>query len=245
MIIIDKLNNYINNHGISDINYNIALFLINNMGNIETYNITELSKECYVSQATVSRFIKKLGFEDYNSLKSECLNYMDEIKKKRIKESTDIELLNKDLKLFDNKFNEIDIENIVETLKKYNKIYISGLNYCYLMAQYFQMEYFSLENVTIKVIEDNEEIQNIEKGSLLIVLTTTGNYFNINRIVKEYIRNSNCEKILISIRDLDGKIKNLFDKKYILNMNSNIKNSRYIMMALIDNIIDKAKADNR
>lgn len=245
MIITDKLNNYINNHGSNDINYNIALFLINNIGNIEAYNITELSKKCFVSQATVSRFIKKLGFEDYNSFKSECLNYMDEIKNKKIEESTNIESLNKELKLFKDKFNNIDIENIVLTLKKYNKIYISGLNYCYLMAQYFQMECFPLENITIKVIEDNEEIQNIEKDSLLIILTTTGNYFNINRIVKEYIKNSNCEKILISIRELDEKIKALFDKKYILNMDSNIKDSRYIMMVLIDNIIDRVKINNK
>ncbi len=59
MIVIDKLNNYVNNHSSEDINYNIASFMINNIESISHYNITEISERCFVSQATVSRFIKK------------------------------------------------------------------------------------------------------------------------------------------------------------------------------------------
>jgi DNA-binding MurR/RpiR family transcriptional regulator len=69
LIVIDKLNNYINNHNSEDINYNIASFIVNNIESVPNYNITELSKLCFVSQATVSRFIKKLGYIDYNAFK--------------------------------------------------------------------------------------------------------------------------------------------------------------------------------
>ncbi|MGG7078502.1 MurR/RpiR family transcriptional regulator [Clostridium sardiniense] len=240
MIIIDKLNNYINNHNSEDINYNIASFIVNNIESIPNYNITELSKLCFVSQATVSRFIKKLGYIDYNAFKEECSIYIEEVKNNIDNNYTDINLLSQDLKLLYSKINHIDINNIASVINSYDKVYISGLNYCYLMAQYFQMECHPFGKI-VKVIEDNEEIQDIGSDSLLLILTTSGNYFNGNRIVKEYIRNCKGKKLVISIQNLDNKIKNLFNKYLILDMNIGVKNSRYVMMALLDNIIEALK----
>lgn len=105
MIIIDKLNNYINNHNNEDINYNIASFIVNNIEIIPNYNITEVSKKCFVSQATVSRFIKKLGYVDYNSFKEECSLYIENIKSSKEDNYTDISLLGEDLKLIYKKIN--------------------------------------------------------------------------------------------------------------------------------------------
>ena len=239
-MVIDKLNNYINNHNSEDINYNIASFIVNNIERTPYYNITELSKLCFVSQATVSRFIKKLGYADYNDFKEECLIYIEQIKNNIDNNYTDINLLNEDLKLLYSKIDHIDINNIASIINSYDKIYVSGLNYCYLMAQYFQMECYPFGKI-VKVIGYNEEIQNIGSDSLLLIFTTTGNYFNKNRIVKEYIRNCKCEKLVISIRNLENGIIKLFNKNLILDMDIGVKNSRYIMMALLDNIIEELR----
>jgi len=238
LIVIDKLNNYINNHNSEDINYNIASFIVNNIESIPNYNITELSKLCFVSQATVSRFIKKLGYIDYNTFKEECLIYIEQVKNNIDNSYIDINLLSQDLKLLYSKVNYLDINNVVSTINSYDKVYISGLNYCYLMAQYFQMECHPFGKI-VKVIEDNEEIENISSDSLLLILTTSGNFFNGNRIIKECIRNSKCEKLIISIQNLDSKIKKIFNKHLILDIDAGIKNSRYIMMALLDTIIEE------
>ena len=240
MIVIDKLNNYINNHDSEDINYNIASFIVNNIEKAPYYNITELSKRCFVSQATVSRFIKKLGYIDYNDFKEECLIYIEQIKNNTDNNYTDINLLSQDLKLLYSKIDNIDINSIASIINSYDEIYISGLNYCYLMAQYFQMECHPFGKI-IKVIGDNEEIQNIGSNSLLLVFTTTGIYFDSNRTVKEYIRNCKCEKLVISIRNLDNGIRKLFNKHLILDIDIGLKNSRYVMMALLDSIIEALK----
>ena len=240
MIVIDKLNNYINNHNIEDINYNIASFIVNNIEKVPYYNITELSKLCFVSQATVSRFIKKLGYTNYNDFKEGCLIYIEQRKDNMDTNYTDINLLNKDLKVLYSKIDNIDISSIASIINSYDKIYVSGLNYCYLMAQYFQMECYPVGKI-VKIIGYNEEIQNICSDSLLLIFTTTGNYFNKNRIVKEYIRNCKCEKLVISIKNLENEIRRLFNKNLILDMDIGIKNSRYIMMALLDNIIEELK----
>ena len=240
MIVIDKLNNYINNHDSEDINYTIASFIVNNIESVPNYNITELSKLCFVSQATVSRFIKKLGYIDYNAFKEECLIYIEHVKNNIDNNYTDINLLSQDFKLLYSKIHYIDIKNIALIINSYDKIYISGLNYCYLMAQYFQMECHPFGKI-VKVIEDNEEIQDIGSDTLLLILTTSGNYFNRNRIVKEYVGNCKGEKLVISIQNLDNRIKKLFNKHLILDIDIGVKNSRYVMMALLDNIIEELK----
>ena len=238
MLLIDKLNNYINNHNVEDINYNIASFIVNNISTIPNYNITELSKQCFVSQATVSRFIKKLGYRDYNSFKEECLLYVESVRNSKENNYTDINLLSEDLKLLYKKINQKDIKRVATLINSYNTVYISGLNYCYLMAQYFQMECHPFGKL-IKAIEDNEEIKDIENDSLLLILTTSGTFFNANRIIKEHLKECSCKKILISIQDLDLKVKKLFDSSLILGANIGIKNSRYVMMALLDKIIEE------
>lgn len=238
MIVIDKLNNYINNHNSEDINYNIASFIVNNIQSVPNYNITELSKYCFVSQATVSRFIKKMGYIDYNTFKEECINYIEKIKSSTDKNYTDINLLSDNLRLLYKQINYSSINEVASIINSYDKVYISGLNYCYLMAQYFQMECYPFGKF-IKVIEDNEEIKNIDKDSLLLILTTSGTFFSANRIIKEYLRDCKGKKMLISIQNLDPKIKKLFDKNLILDANIGVKNSRYVMMALLDKIIEE------
>lgn len=106
------------------------------------------------------------------------------------------------------------------------------------MAQYFQMECYPFGKF-IKVIEGNEEIKNIEEDSLLLILTTAGTFFNVNRVIKEHLRECRCKKVLISIQDLDLNVKKLFDNTLILDVNLGVKNSRYVMMALLDKIIEE------
>lgn len=238
LIIVDKLNNYINNNNSDDINYNVASFIINNIESIPNYNITQVSKGCFVSQATVSRFIKKLGYIDYNNFKEECIEYLEGIKSLQYDKSTNICLRKDIFDTFDNNIDFSKLREIASLIKRYENVYISGMNYCYLMAQYFQMECHLFRKM-IQVLKDDEEIENLNKDSLFIVITTEGNYFDINKITKEYLRNCKARKVIISIKDLDNKIKDLFDDNLILDLNIGKSNNHYVMMALLDNIIEE------
>ena len=51
-----RLLEYINDAPKKDINYEIALTLLNNFDEVKKMNITEISELCYVSPATISRF---------------------------------------------------------------------------------------------------------------------------------------------------------------------------------------------
>lgn len=59
----------------NDTYYNIALFMANNFYRIATMRISELASECFVSPATISRFCRALGYENYAHLKQECYTF--------------------------------------------------------------------------------------------------------------------------------------------------------------------------
>ena len=42
---------------------------------LEDISITELAKECYVSNSSISRFCRDIGLRDYNELKSQIAKY--------------------------------------------------------------------------------------------------------------------------------------------------------------------------
>ena len=56
----------------NDTNYNIAWYMANNFKKVAHMGISEMAKACYVSPATISRFCRTLGYENFAHLKLEC-----------------------------------------------------------------------------------------------------------------------------------------------------------------------------
>ena len=65
----------------NDTNYNIAWFMANNFYRIANMRISELAAECFVSPATISRFCRALGYENFAHLKQECYTFHSHDKK--------------------------------------------------------------------------------------------------------------------------------------------------------------------
>ncbi len=61
----EKLLNYINTAQIHDSYYDIALTMIRNYEKVKHMQIAEMADLCYVSQATISRFCRFLGYENF------------------------------------------------------------------------------------------------------------------------------------------------------------------------------------
>lgn len=78
MLIVDKINNYLNSHGSKDSNYNIAMYIQNNIEEIPLLNTTQLAERSYVSQATVSRFVRSLNYDTYSDFKDDIIRYLED-----------------------------------------------------------------------------------------------------------------------------------------------------------------------
>lgn len=69
--LIISLQQIINNSHIqSDIDYKISEYLLKNLKNNDL-TITEISKYCHVSKASVTRFAQNIGYDGFNGLKSD------------------------------------------------------------------------------------------------------------------------------------------------------------------------------
>ncbi len=68
----NKLLGYISTTLVRDSNYEIAVLLVKNYDKIKGMSIGEIADLCYVSQASISRFCRFLGFENFKEFK-QCL----------------------------------------------------------------------------------------------------------------------------------------------------------------------------
>ena len=72
-MITNKINTILNNSQQDDIDYTICNYIKMNLKEVAFMSIEELARQSYVSKAKISKFIKKLGYDNYIAFKDDCL----------------------------------------------------------------------------------------------------------------------------------------------------------------------------
>ena len=72
-MITNKINTILNNSQQGDIDYTICNYIKMNLKEVAFMSIEELARKSYVSKAKISKFIKKLGYDNYIAFKDDCL----------------------------------------------------------------------------------------------------------------------------------------------------------------------------
>ena len=72
-MITNKINTILNNSQQGDIDYAICNYIKLNLKAVSSMAIEELAKQTYVSKAKISKFIKKIGYDNYIAFKDDCL----------------------------------------------------------------------------------------------------------------------------------------------------------------------------
>lgn len=72
-MITNKINTILNNSQQGDIDYAICNYIKMNLKEVVFMSIEELAKQTYVSKAKISKFIKKIGYDNYIAFKDDCL----------------------------------------------------------------------------------------------------------------------------------------------------------------------------
>lgn len=69
MIII--IQGILNSEPIGTNDYRISKFILSNLDDIGDYNIKQIAKACYVSPSSISRYCRKIGFDDFAQLRQQ------------------------------------------------------------------------------------------------------------------------------------------------------------------------------
>lgn len=243
MLVVDKINNYINHYGSKDSNYSIAVYIQKNIEDIPFLNTTQLAEQSYVSQATVSRFIQKLGYITYGDFKDDIIRYLEDTSNFDGKDTGTL-IYKEIFNLLDYKIDLNELSKVANLITEYKNVYAIGINYCYFMSEYFQTECHNFRKV-INVLSESSSFIKLEDTDLLIVISTSGNYFSQDTLVKSSLKGSKAKKLLIGINSMDRSIERLFDYNYIMRSNVGNKNSHYLLMAIMDYLIEMIKKNKR
>ncbi|WP_321388336.1 MurR/RpiR family transcriptional regulator [uncultured Enterococcus sp.] len=67
----------LNSEPVGTNDYRISRFILSNLKEMHGYNISQLAQACFVSNSSVSRFCRKIGFRDFNELKHQFFQWTD------------------------------------------------------------------------------------------------------------------------------------------------------------------------
>ena len=200
----------------NDTNYNIAWFMANNFYRIANMRISELAAECFVSPATISRFCRALGYENFAHLKQECYTFHSHDKKfnnlinislETMKDSPlqatqqyiqqVIQYISDLPKLLD--WNEVDA--ILKLIHDSESVAFFGTQFSQSAALHLQTDLLMLEKFTMAYMETERQIdcaRLMDENSVAIIVTVNGFYARSNSKVLQYLKKSKCKVVLMT-----------------------------------------------
>lgn len=243
-----RLLEYINNVTKKDINYEIASIMLKNFEKLKEMNITEISELCYVSPATISRFCRKIGFDNFSefkkisnanfSLHNDYSNKLLNSAEKDVKSAYEA-YTNSLMKNMSYTLENLDCENIDNVVKQIHlteKVAFFGTQFLYSIGKHLQSRLI----LTGKYIEANssynkqlECAKNLDDKSLAIIISVEGSYFfkymEIVEILKE-----NGVKIVVITQNMNSKLADVADSILVCGNSNSNNEGRYIALYMIE-----------
>ena len=200
----------------ADTNYNIAWYMAHNFAKVSKMGISQLAKECYVSPATISRFCRALGYENYAHLKQECSSFASDSKKFNNLINVPFEMMKDDPKGCTKYYSEqicaavsklserLDwnvIDKVLQAIHDSDSVAFFGTQFSHSAALHFQTDLLMLEKVTMAYMETERQIdcaRSLDENSVAIIVTVNGFYARSTSKVLQYLKKSKCKVVLMT-----------------------------------------------
>lgn len=200
---------FINNPEVRDINYQIALGLLEHGHELETLTINELAEKCFVSTSSLNRFFRIYGYKNYVNFKgmfSSNLRVRYVQMQNRINEK-DYEMLRK---VFSSFLTKEDYERLIdmfwvkevcEMIHNSKRIILIG---SHEMASYFsrmQIDFYVMGKLVIKDSVYKTNFFTPEKDDCVILLSMKGIIVNLNPWLLNKLKENDAKMITIGYYD--------------------------------------------
>lgn len=200
----------------SDTNYNIAWYMAHNLSSVANMGISKLARECFVSPATISRFCRALGYENYAHLKQECSFFSSSKRKFNNLIDVPLDMMKNDPKACSQYYSQqvsegikqlslyLDwnvIDKVIKDIHDCETVAFFGMQFSHSAALHFQTDLLMLEKFTIAYMETSRQIEcakNLDENSLAIIVTVNGNFLQSGKKILTYIKKSNAKVALIT-----------------------------------------------
>ncbi|GLC31809.1 MurR/RpiR family transcriptional regulator [Clostridium omnivorum] len=204
--------------------------------------INQAAEVCECSVSKISKFVKKLGFNNYKQ-------YIDFLYGKEIVHKKPYEELER-LKKFIDDFDEAIVDEFIEIMNSHEKIVFFGYGPSFICTQYFEYKLRMATNKFVIAVQDEISAENLlDENSLLVIFSATGKFRSF-----EEIHNFSKEKkndILLIVEEYNAELLSSFDKIFWLSKYPQpedlkpYEKSRTVFFIFIEEVIQRIISNNK
>lgn len=238
---------YINCTFKQDIYYELAILLLKHEKEISNYSIDKIAQLCFVSTSTLSRFCRKLGFQNYNEFKNgfqqnyKVNNYSIELFQQINKDinKASFQLLNDIYDTMKSQIENIDLADIdwiLDQIYKNKTVLFLGHQFLQSIGNYFQQNLLRFDKLSYSFNQEADQIQflkHINDNTVVIILSIDGSYHLKHNDIMEVLLKKNITIILIT-QNKYSQLTHYCDKSLILKGSNKNDIGKYGMLFLID-----------
>lgn len=206
--------------------YKIAYYLLSNFYKRRKISAQEIADACFVSKAKVSRFCRKIGYEDYADLKDALFQaYLRGNHTKYshyVNASDDIGLylseVEQCIEIIHSSISHRTVETIADYLHQYERVGILGKAQSQNVACDLQHDLLASKKITVApTTPENQKsfIYNSGKNSLLMIISCSGNYFD-DFIKQNTFDKENCPYRILITNNNNLQIAQAYDTTVVI-----------------------------
>lgn len=222
-------------------NYNIAWYMVHHLDEIATIGISDLAKACFVSPATISRFCRTIGYDNFAHLKHDCatsrkyrhrINNVNKIPvdsmRKNPKAVTEfyVHKINQAMEEMIGYLDWKQIDEILKLIHDYKKVYFFGTQFSHSAALHLQADLLMLDKFTIAYIDYEKQLEStkyLDQDSIAIIISVNGHFLNSANKAMHYIKKSNAKIVFITH---NAELEDAQVADYVIELGSK-ENGRY------------------
>jgi DNA-binding MurR/RpiR family transcriptional regulator len=213
--------------------YSIAMTLLLNIDHLESFSIETISRLCNVSNSSVSRFCRKIGYEDFFDFKYCLLHdvsndlYRSELNSRLLDNSMDFSeyrqlYMNEISRCYSAVLDNInldEVDRLARDIMTYQKVIAMGLLHSEYACLTLQAKMIKLGKIIITLIDTDAQYDYLrnssDENSLILIFSITGNYLH-NTLFKAKNKKSHIKdtkaKVVLLTNNKDFEYPDLVDE---------------------------------
>jgi|AKZA01.1.fsa_nt_gi Transcriptional regulators len=239
--------NYLNTHSIDDSYSKIIVFLLENRLKLSTISIQEISESCFVSNATISRFSKHFGFENFSNLKNYIFHKSDFSPGYTFRLSQqNFSLLDSNPHKFLTRYKEVIVESLddvvnyldikkidafLQIVHQIKNVYIFSSDSSFNLSKELQGGFFLSGKLTI-ASDSPEDItrmtKELDNQTLVIIISSFGNFLSEHTEAVNNILKSPCQSYFLT-QHTENMVSSSFTDTISVTSHNHVKAGSYPM----------------
>ena len=247
----ERLLNFVDTAQVHDSNFDIALTMVKNYNTIKKMTLREMAALCYVSQASISRFCRFMGYEsfkEFHAALEQDFKISDDYTRQfhsLLKSNSSKALTMYREQLIDNINLTMTEENlrvlprVLEILRDSKRVAFFSHHFLWDIGHFFQGRMIMLDRY-VELFQPYEEQLNCAKslddGCAAFICTMGGSYFTLYKPIIDAIHDSGA-KVVVLTQNIGSPFINRAD--YVLRCGISNQNDigKYSALMIIDYIV--------